>query len=85
MNAARKVPTTLFGEKSSPSKVFNLVPPRFCAYDTNSPVYGGFIPRTTGIVFFADNHVWATTYSGSFSPDARSGGDFPSMSHGTRE
>ena len=50
MNAARKVPTTLFGEKSSPSKAFNLVPPRLCAYDTNSPVYGGFIPRTTGMV-----------------------------------
>ena len=50
MNAARKVPITLFGEKSSPSKAFNLVPPRLCAYDTNSPVYGVFISRTTGIV-----------------------------------
>ena len=50
MNAARKAPITLFGEKSSPSKAFNLVPPRLCAYDTNSPVYGGFIPRSTGMV-----------------------------------
>ena len=84
MNAARKVPITLFGEKSSPSKAFNLIPPRLCAYDTNSPVYGGFVPRSTGIV------VSLITMSGQLltltasPPMVVRGGDFLSMSHGTR-
>ena len=84
MNAARKVPITLFGEKSLPPKAFNLVPPRFCAYHTNSPVYGGFTPRTTGIVVSPIIMSGQLLTLAASPPILVRGGDFPPMSYGTR-